>query len=127
MRAKTLPMAALKLGALTFAILGVTTGCDHTSSAAETIASDIESKVLAKYPDVSPLDRWARFYASTPTGTVKAVYIYANEGVQPIAGRAGQREWVEPEALPEIYDGGCNVLTVEYGVEARALTSVACS
>ena len=120
-------MTALKLGALTLSMLGVMTGCDQTFSPSEAIASDIESQVLAKYPDVSPLDRWARFYAYTPAGTVKAVYIYANKGVPPIAGRAGRREWVEQDALPKIYDGGCNALNVEYELEARALTSVACS
>ena len=90
------------------------------------LANEIERQVGATRPDI-PLQRYARFYARVDDETVAGVYAYANEGYEPIAGRAGEIVWTSREALPVIHDGGCTVLSINFDVRTNRLTRLECN
>jgi hypothetical protein len=109
-----------------FIILLVPAACDRRASNDSATAAEIERKVIAAHPDLS-MKRFAQFYARESSGTVTAVYLFANEGYQPPEGRAGQSTWTAPEKLPVVEDAGCAVITVKYDPSHQKLSSVACN
>jgi hypothetical protein len=90
------------------------------------IAAKIELLVVASHPDLS-LKRFARFYAREGDSSITGIYLFANEGQQPIEGKAGEVTWTTPDKLPAVEDGGCSVVTVKYDLRHDRLTGVECN
>ncbi len=111
---------------LAFLFLAAAPGAAPVPPGDDEIAAQVESAVLARHRDI-PLQRYARFYAHLPDGRVRAVYVFSNEGYPSTAGTPGEREWVDVARLPEIADGGCTVLNLEYDVRAGRLRSLDCN
>ena len=100
-------------------------GCTRATPDGVT-STEIERQFAAAHPDV-PLDRVARFYARERDGSIRAIYLFANEGYDPIEGKAGQSTWTSPDDLPLVFDGGCSVINVNYDPVNRKLKSVYCN
>jgi len=90
------------------------------------LAAEIEGMVVSAHRDLN-LDSYARIYAHLADGSVTGLYLFANKGMEPMAGHRGQVEWTTPEAIPVVNDGGCTVITVFYDVHAHRLSSVRCN
>ena len=90
------------------------------------VAAEIEREVAARHPGAKP-ERHARFYARMADGSVRGIWAFANEGIDPIVGKAGEIVWTLPNDLPLINDGGCAVLNIEYDLERHSLRSFSCN
>lgn len=109
-----------------FALVTLTSGCSRSNNADRVLATDIERQVATAHPDIA-IERFARFYAHEQNGSVQAVYLFANEGYVPIAGKAGTSRWTTVDDLPVVYDGGCTVLNIRYDARNRKLLWVECN
>jgi hypothetical protein len=108
------------------ALIGSLIACASGDRDHDDLAADIERQVVAAHPDVH-LERFARFYAHDGEGSVTAIYLFANEGHEPIIGKVGERRWTAREKLPLVNDGGCWVINVKYNVPRHQLVSVECN
>lgn len=80
----------------------------------------IESKVVMP-AGAEPLDHYARYYATLGDGTVTATYLALDKRDKP------GRQWVTPEKLPLVFDGGCGVVRVSYDPKAQRVTRIRCN
>ncbi len=68
-------------------------------------------------------DRYARYYARTPDGSIIGLITVPLNAGNPKAWdnlEAGQRRWVSDYRLIEsVFDGGCAVMTVRYNPHTR--------
>lgn len=106
-------------------------GCDKAeserpSSADNALSTVIEAQVIAAHPEVK-LKRYARFYSQENEDYVVGTYLFANEGYEPLEGRAGETYWVEPSDVPMVMDGGCSVFNVRYHILTETLVSAFCN
>ena len=107
-------------------VAAFTTSCGLPVENDNALATKIERKLIAKHPDIV-LKRFARFYSHDSVGFVSAIYVFGNEGYEPIAGKAGQIYWVSPQNLPVVDDGGCSIINLSYHKWTGTLVSVACN
>jgi hypothetical protein len=107
-------------------LLGLAAACTPIADRDKALAAEIERQVAAAHPSL-PMKRFARFYAHETDGSIRAVYLYANEGSEPILGKAGSVIWTTPDKLPVVYDGGCSVVTVTYDPGPKKLTGARCN
>lgn len=92
----------------------------------DAIAAEMERAFIARYPGVQ-LQRYARFFAHLPGERVRGIWVFSNLGYPSMAGRPGEREWVAVEALPQISDGACAVLNIEYDRPSGAIQELDCN
>lgn len=87
----------------------------------------IEPLVLEKRPDLD-LYQYARFYADDGTGGIFAVYVRGGTHQNGHAVPASSVTWVpKKDQLPQIQDGGCDVVNVHYDEELGGLQSLFCN
>lgn len=100
--------------------------------------------------DASSIDRYSRYYARRPDGTIAARYVIHSEGwfdevrqacmEQDVRefpcgpnGRvdlvpAGQRKWVDDyRALPDGSGGGCGQINIEFDANASKVKRLECN
>ncbi len=111
---------------LAFLVLLAAPGAAPAGPGNDVIAADMERAFIARYPGV-PLQRYARFFAHLPGERVRGIWVFSNEGYAPMAGTAGVRQWVTVDALPQIYDGACAVLNIEYDRRSGAIQEFDCN
>jgi hypothetical protein len=101
-------------------------GCAPPVGSDRATAAEIERQVVAAHHGLS-LDRYARFYAREADGSVRAIWLFADKGHEPMVGKAGQSVWTAPGKLPVVEDGGCAVLTIRYDAAHKRPASVECN
>jgi hypothetical protein len=94
--------------------------CGQSLPDERALATRIEHAVRAAHPRLN-LDGYARFYAHAPDATVRAIYVDAR-----IWGQRGATVWTTPDALPEINDAGCGLLSIDYDAATDTLRSARC-
>lgn len=87
----------------------------------------IEPLVLEKRPSLD-LSQYARFYADDGTGGIFAVYVRGGTHHNGRPAPASSVRWVpKKDQLPQIQDGGCDVVNVHFDEELGGLKSVSCN
>jgi hypothetical protein len=111
----------------------------------------------AALPDrASPLSAYGRYYASLPEGRVMAVYLIPPKRPDPAAScwtggrpctekhrkdvhrrlmdvydrhaKPGERRWVDDvDALPQLMDGGCQQVTIQYDIAMDEIIRISCN
>ena len=80
-------------------------------------------ETIAKLPDrAAPTASYARYYAWLGDKTVIAIYVRPG-----IAGAPAGRQWVKPQDLPRISDGGCAIVTLFYDPAKDEMTGAMCN
>jgi hypothetical protein len=102
------------------------------------------------------LDAYGRYYADLPEGRVRAIYLIPSKPLDPAAAcwtgdrpctaeeraslesdwaaaasgslKAGERRWLgDGEAAPQIMDGGCSQITIDYEIATERFLGVVCN
>jgi len=84
----------------------------------ERLMSRIEALVVMP-TGTSPLHEYTRSYAWAP-GKTKVTAIFFRDGLN-------KRKWVPEGELPQIFDGGCSVVTVVFDVGLDKIERVGCN
>lgn len=119
-------MGRMLMISLMLAPVVAVSACAPVGAGKQAVAREIERQVRSRHPDV-PLERFARFYSFASDTVVRGVYVFANEGYEPIVGQVGEVKWTTLAGLPAISDGGCTVLNVEYDTAIGQLRTVECN
>ena len=103
------------------ALLLVSSGVDPMPGDAEAIMDRIEARISLP-AEASALPLYERFYAweARDDGVRKVFGTY-------VRGQGGGRHWVTQNELPLVMDGGCDIVTLTYDVEADRIERVECN
>lgn len=113
------PMAMNRFG---IALMLLLVGASAPSIDPDAIMDRIEA-VVTLPPGASPLPTYDRFYALEER----------DDGVRKVLGTfmrgqpQQQRHWVEQSELPLVMDGGCDIVTLTYDVDADRIERVECN
>lgn len=100
----------------------ILSGCSDENSVAQPSKAEVEAieKSVVLPDDAEPLLKYARHYAGLNRGShriIRGIYILGDETGVLIK---------TTEELPVVFDGGCNVVTVEYDVSSASFLEVSC-
>jgi hypothetical protein len=95
------------------------------SSSEAVLAVSIEKQVSAEHPDFD-LNRYIRLYTRGDLD-VEGTYLFEGIGGLPSKWKGGKSYWVTPDAVPQVLDGGCAVISLRYNLRSKMLVSVSCN
>lgn len=79
-------------------------------------------KTLTLPKGASALEKYSRYYSGQAVGVEKYIV-----GVFLLGSRKGGVRILPAEKMPQVFDGGCNVIRFKYDVKRRRVLSLFCS
>lgn len=109
------------MNGLISALFAVSLGMGSTPGEIQALMDRIEARVSMP-PGASPLALYERYYAweAREDGVRKVFGTY-------VRGQGTGRHWVNQNELPLVMDGGCDIITLTYDVDADRVERVECN